>query len=106
MLNCIDNVILDEEYTLQILRRFIDDETIIKVSSENPNELTKETLRSYLLRLAKTKFNIDIMAYDKVYDYEEANEKEILDKINKNIITLKLYDKFDFDDSRSYFEWR
>ena len=49
-----------------------------------------------------------MMAYDSLYNHEEAeiNEREIVDRMKNNIITLRLNDKFDFDDSRSYLEWR
>ena len=102
------DLLLDEKYTLQVLRRFIDDETIIKQHPEYPNEIIKETIRSYILRLAKANFEIFMMAYDSLYNHEEAeiNEREIVDRMKNNIITLRLNDKFDFDDSRSYLEWR
>ena len=70
-----------------------------------PNEMIKDAIKSLILRLVKTKFDINILACDAVYesDNAEMNGRDVLDRMVSSKIEMRLYDKFDFDDSRSYF---
>ena len=105
ILNLNNEINLDEEHTLQVLRKFIDVEIIDKIDPSNPNEMIKDAIKSLILRLVKTKFDINILACDAVYesDNAEMNGRDVLDRMVSSKIEMRLYDKFDFDDSRSYF---